>query len=272
MNSSDFGRYLSNYFLKYITQRTGYSDNTIKSYRDTFTIFLRYCNDVLRIKPEKLCFSKISKKMVEEFLTWLEDTKNYSISTRNQRLAALHAFFRYLQIEAPEYMELCNSIISISSKKSPMVEMNYLSVAAIKELLATPDISNKEGRRDLAILSLLYDSGARVQELADVLVGDIRIKGSSTLRLTGKGNKTRIIPIMPQTINIVKAYVNDYSLFSESKISPPLFFNKRKEKLTRAGISYILNKYIGIARKNVQNYFLTKFHHISLDTVKQCIN
>ncbi|SDK97713.1 phage integrase N-terminal SAM-like domain-containing protein, partial [Alkalibacterium thalassium] len=113
MNSADFGRYLSKYFLEYITQRTGYSDNTIKSYRDTFTIYLRYCNEVLRIKPEKLCFSKISRKMVEEFLTWLEDTKNYSISTRNQRLAALHAFFRYLQIEAPQYMELCNSILSI---------------------------------------------------------------------------------------------------------------------------------------------------------------
>ena len=258
MNSADFGRYLSNYFLKYITQRTGYSDNTIKSYRDTFTIFLRYCNDVLRIKPEKLCFSKLNRKMIEEFLIWLEDTKNYSISTRNQRLAALHAFFRYLQIEAPEYMELCNSILSISSKKTPMVEMNYLSIAAIKELLTTPDISYKEGRRDLAILSLLYDSGARVQELADVLVGDIRIKGSATIRLTGKGNKTRIIPIMPQTINILKAYINDYGLFNESKVSTPLFFNKRQEKLTRAGISYILNKYIEIARKKCPDLFPNK--------------
>ena len=131
MNSADFGRYLSIYFLNYIPKRTGYSENTIKSYRDTFTIFLRYCNDILRIKPEKLSFSKMSRKMVEEFLIWLEDTKGYSVSTRNQRLAALHAFFRYLQIEAPEYMDLCNSILSISSKKTPMVEMNYLSIAAI---------------------------------------------------------------------------------------------------------------------------------------------
>ncbi|MFK4998725.1 tyrosine-type recombinase/integrase [Bacillus sp. N9] len=121
------------------------------------------------------------------------------------------------------------------------------------------------------MLSLLYDSGARVQELADVLVGDIKIKGSSTIRLTGKGNKTRIIPIMPQTVNIVKAYVNDYGLLSESKISTPLFFNKRHEKLTRAGISYILNKYIETVRKNVRTYFPIKFHHISLDIVKQCI-
>ncbi|WP_077215151.1 site-specific integrase [Bacillus dakarensis] len=255
MNSTDFGRYLSKYFLSYIPQRTGYSENTIKSYRDTFTIFLRYCKDVLRIKPEKICFSRMSRNMVEDFLTWLEDTKKYSISTRNQRLAALHAFFRYIQIEAPEYMELCNSILSISSKKTPTVEMNYLSIAAIKELLATPDASNKEARRDLAILSLLYDSGARVQELVDVLVGDIRIKGPATIRLTGKGKKTRIIPIMPQTINIVKAYINDYGLFSESKFTSPLFFNKRQEKLTRAGISYIVNKYITAARKKHPELF-----------------
>ncbi len=118
-------------------------------------------------------------------------------STRNQRLAALHAFFRYIKIEAPKYMELCNSILSINSKKTPVVEMNYLSIAAIKELLSIPDKSSKEGRRDLAILSLLYDSGARVQELADVLVVDLRIKEPATIRLTGKGDKTRIIPIMP---------------------------------------------------------------------------
>lgn len=258
MNSNDFGRYLSNYFLKYIPYRTGYSENTIKSYRDTFTIFLRYCNDVLRIKPEKLCFTTLSRNMVEEFLIWLEDKKNYSISTRNQRLAALHAFFRYLQIEAPEYMELSNSILSIRTKKTPKVEMNYLSIGAIRELLSIANKSSKESRRDLAILSLLYDSGARVQELADVLVVDVRIKDPATVRLTGKGKKTRIIPIMPQTINILKAYINDYDLFNETKISSPLFFNKRNEKLTRAGISYIVNKHIETVRKKCPNLFPNK--------------
>ncbi|WP_458413074.1 hypothetical protein ACNQFZ_20125 [Schinkia sp. CFF1] len=90
------------------------------------------------------------------------------------------------------------------------------------------------------------------------MVLDIRIKGSSIIRLTGKGNKTSIIPIMPQTINIVKAYVNDYGLFSESKISAPLFFNRKEEKLTRAGISYILNKYIVTARKKRPELFPDK--------------
>jgi len=196
--------------------------------------------------------------MVEDFLIWLEDIKNYSISTRNQRLAALHAFFRYLQIEAPEYIELSNSILSIRTKKTPKVEMNYLSIAAIKELLSISNKYNKDTRRDLAILSLLYDTGARVQELADVLVVDIRIKQPSTISLTGKGNKTRIIPLMPQTINILKAYMKDCGLFNETKISSPLFFNKRKDKLTRAGVSYIVNKHIQTARKKRPDLFPNK--------------
>lgn len=258
MNNTDFGKYLSSYFLKHIPHKTGYSDNTIKSYRDTFKVFLRYCKDVLHIKLEKLNLSKVNRQTVEDFLFWLEETKKHSISTRNQRLAALHAFFRYVQIEAPEYIDLCNSVLSIKSKKVTIQEMNYLSIDAIKELLSIPDISKKEGRRDLAILSLLYDTGARVQELADITVNDLRIKPPSTIRLTGKGKKIRIIPIMPQTMSILKAYINNYNLLDEMEISPPLFFNKKQEKLTRAGLAYILNKYILIAKINHPDLFPAK--------------
>ena len=117
MKSKDFAEYLSEYFLKYAPRQTGYSINTIKSYKDTFTVFLRYLNDKLRIKPERLTFEKINKKMIEEFLIWLEEDKKYSVSTRNQRLAAIHAFFRYVQIEAPETLNLANLILSIPAKK-----------------------------------------------------------------------------------------------------------------------------------------------------------
>lgn len=118
MNNNDFATLLSAYFLKYMPTRTGYSINTIKSYRDTFIIFLKYCNDVLTIKPEKLDFKLINRNMVEEFLAWLEYQKKYCVATRNLRLAALHAFFRYVQLESPEYMELGNSILAIRSKKT----------------------------------------------------------------------------------------------------------------------------------------------------------
>jgi len=258
MMNNDFATYLSAYFLKYMPTRTGYSSNTIKSYRDTFTIFLRYCNDELRIKPEKLDFSLINRNMIEDFLSWLECQKKYSVSTRNQRLAALHAFFRYIQLESPEYMELCSSILAIKSKKIPVTEMNYLSIEGIRSLLSMPDTNLKSERRDLAVLALMYDTGARVQEIADLQVADIRIKIPATIRLTGKGNKARIIPLMPQTMGILKKYMADYGLLDETKGSEPLFFNKKNEKLTRAGLSYMLNKYVEKAMVDHKDLFPDK--------------
>lgn len=118
MNNNPFASHLSAYFLKYMPTRTGYSSNTIKSYRDTFIIFLRYCQDTLRTKPEKMDFKSINRKIVEDFLSWLEYQKKCSISTVNLRLAALQAFFRYVQLESPEYMELCVSVLAIRSKKN----------------------------------------------------------------------------------------------------------------------------------------------------------
>jgi site-specific recombinase XerD len=121
MSNNDFATHLSAYFLKYMPTRTGYSSNTIKSYRDTFVILFRYCQSVLRIKPEKIDFKVINRHMAEDFLSWLE-CQRYSISTRNLRLAALQSFFRYVQLESPEYMELCSSILAIKSKKNRLLK------------------------------------------------------------------------------------------------------------------------------------------------------
>jgi len=166
MKSNDFALHLSNWFLKYLPSKMGYSDNTLKSYRDSFVIFLRYCSSELGIKPEKIDFTGINKNMVEGFLSWLEHQKNHSVSTRNLRLGALHAFFRYIQLELPECMELCSSILAVRSKKLPTAEINYLSIEGIKALLSIPDTAGRSGRRDLAVLALMYDTGAGVQEIA----------------------------------------------------------------------------------------------------------
>jgi len=257
MISKDFGDYLSEYFLKYAPRQTGYSINTIKSYRDTFTIFLRYLNDKLRIKPEKVSFEKINKKMIEEFLIWLEEYKKCSVSTRNQRLAAIHAFFRYVQIEAPETLNLSNLILSIPAKKVAGNPISYLTIDAVKALLATPDMKTKTGLRELALIALLYDSAARVQEIADLTVGDIRL-APATVKLKGKGSKTRIIPIMVQTAKLLGSYLKEYSLLAEESINLPVFSNRNNYKLTRAGISHILSKYVKIAKKNQPKLFPKK--------------
>lgn len=256
--NKDLPEYLYYYFLQYLPLQLGASENTIKSYRDTFIIFLRYCNDILGIKSEKLYLSKINRHIIEEFLLWLESEKNYSASSRNQWLASVHAFFRYIQTQAPEYMSLCSQVLSVRSKKVPQKPVEYLTLEAIKELLATIDTTSKKGRRDLATIALLYDTGARVSELANLTVGNIRFRKPASITLTGKGNKSRIIPLMPQTMEILKMYMEDYNILCSDDQNFPLFFNKNKKKLSREGIAYILGKYVEVARVKSPDLFNLK--------------
>lgn len=264
MNKYNLGKYLSAYFLRYIPARMSYSDNTIKAYRDTFTVFLKYCTEVLQLKLEKLSITDINRDLIENFLNWLVDEKEYSLRTRNQRLAALQSFFRFLQIEAPEHLDVCNAILSIKSKKVPNADMTYLSIPAIKKLLATPNSKTKEGKRDLAILTLLYDTGARVQEIIDLNLCDLKLSPPATVKLLGKGQKIRIIPIMPQTTEIINIYMENYQLTDKRNLTVPLFFNKQRSKLSRAGITYILQKYFEEARKDGCNLFPSKISPHSL--------
>lgn len=239
---------IASYFTKYIPERSGYSENTIKSYRDTFILLFRYHESILMKSLAKLSFDTIDRSYIEAFLTWLEEQKEYSQASINQRLAAIHSFYRYVILEAPEYFDICASILEIKTKKVPFKPMSYLSVEAIKKLLALPNPKSKNGRRDLAILSLLYDSGARVQEISDLTVGDIRNQKPATVKLTGKGNKTRIVPLMPQTLDIILVYKKDYA-FMKDNYTNPLFFNRQGKKLSRAGIAYILRKYVSEAKR-----------------------
>lgn len=255
MNQYNFGKYLSTYFLQFIPSRMNYSDNTIKAYRDTFTIFLKYYTEVLHLKPEKLSITDINKDLIENFLSWLVDEKDCSFNTRNQRLAALQSFFRFLQIEAPEYLDICNAILSIKSIKVSNTDMTYLSIPAIKTLLATPNSKTREGKRDLAILTLLYDTGARVQEIIDLNLCDLKLSPPTTVKLLGKGQKIRIIPIMPQTTKIIKAYMDSYHLNDKCDLAVPVFLNKQKSKLSRAGITYILKKHFEVAHQDNGDLF-----------------
>jgi len=202
-----------------------------------------------KIKIESINLDEINKNLIVSFLNWLETKRKSNVGTRNQRLAVIHAFFRYIQIEAPEHIYLSQQILAIRSKKKSKPVVNYLSLDGIKEILAQPNTSNKSGLRDLVLLTLLYDSGARVQEIADLKIKDIRLRTPATIKLTGKGDKSRLVPLLSKTTEYIKQYLEVQNLDYEDNESP-LFFNKSKDKLTRAGISYILNKYVTMVRLN----------------------
>lgn len=243
MKPTDFARCLSMFLTDYLAGQRNLSVNTIKSYRDTFALLLVYFRDTYNISPEKVSIKQIDKELVNQFLTWLEQERQNSIATRNQRLAAIHAFFRYAQGEKPELMFHCQRILSMPFKKSQKATINYLTDGSMSKILAAPDTTTATGRRDLVLLSTLYDTGARVQELIDLTVRDVRIEKPAVICLTGKGRKTRHVPVMKQTVALLSTYLTEQKLLTPDRLDHPLFFNRQGQKLTRAGVTYILKKY-----------------------------
>lgn len=249
MRQTNFARVTTKYFSDFLSGQRNVSPNTIKSYRNTFRQLLTYMRDEKRIPPEKIEFKDIRAETIVEFLSWLEKNNQISISTRNQRLAAIHGFYRYAQAEYPDNLFEAQKILNIPFKKKPRPAVSYLTKEEMKVLLDQPDVRNRRGRRDLVLMAILYDTGARVQELIDLCVKDIRLHPPATVTLTGKGSKTRIVPIMGHTVQLISSYMDDFNLKGNGRQQSPFFFNSRGEKFTRPGICYILKKHFNQAKK-----------------------
>jgi len=217
--------------------------------------------DEKNIYPERLEFKDIKAQTIVEFLLWLEKNNQISISTRNQKLAAIHSFYRYALSEYPDNLFEMQKILNIPFKRKSQPAVSYLTKEEMKLILDQPDVRNRKGRRDLALMAILYDTGARVQELIDLWVKDVRLHPPATVTLTGKGSKTRCVPIMSNTVQLISKYMDDFNLKSNARQRSPLFFNSRGEKFTRPGICYILNKYFEEAKKNNPGIMLADSIH-----------
>lgn len=258
MKPTDYSYHLTNYLGKYLPGILGLSANTISSYRDMFTLMITFYETVIGIKPAKITLKDFTQHRMERFLEWLERQRGNSIATRNVRLAAIHAYAKYLTRVNPDVMHEMLKIQSIPFKKCHKRTPEYISIEAMKLFLSLPDVCTKNGIRDSTLLSILYDSGCRVQELCDLTVSDIRLPKPATVKIAGKGNKTRIIPIMESMSKLLKQYLKEFGLMVPEKIGLPLFLNRRGEKLTRKGIAYILKKYFIQARKTDPGLFPQK--------------
>jgi site-specific recombinase XerD len=251
MKPTDFSIHVTSFLTHYLAAQRNLSPNTIKAYRDVFTLLLRFCRDVRGIAPEKLRLELIDVSLVEAFLDHLETERKSSPRTRNHRLATLHAFFRYVQAEEPAHMVQCQRILAIPLRRHARPTVGYLSKEELAEILAQPDLRTLEGRRDAVLLSVLYDTGARVQELIDLSVGDVRLDPPAQMRLLGKGRKMRAVPLMDNTIQLVRDHLQENHLDRPEQFDKPVFQNARGQRLSRSGIRYILQKYLGTARSKL---------------------
>jgi len=243
MKVTNLAKHMTNFFSKYLPSAKNLSSNTILSYRDSFRLLLVYCRDCEHLATEKLRIESFNDKMVLRFLDWLQHERGCSISTRNNRLAAIHSFFRFVQAEEPGQLLTCQQILQVPFKKHQQAIVKHLTPEQTQDLLASPGFATYGSRRDTTLLSLLYDSGARVQELCDLRVRDIRLDNPPIIELMGKGRKARHAPIMANTAKLLRSYMEENALLQNGNQDKPLFFNQRKSKLTRGGVSYILRKY-----------------------------
>ena len=251
MKPTDFSIHVTSFLTHYLASQRNLSANTIKAYRDVFTLLLRFCRDGHGIAPEKLRLEQIDVSLVEAFLDYLERERKSSPSTRNHRLATLHAFFRYVQAEEPSHMLQCQKILAIPLRRHARRTVGYVSKEELAEILAQPDLKASQGRRDAVLLSVLYDTGARVQELIDLSVGDVRLVSPAQLRLLGKGRKMRAVPLMDNTVQLLRDHLQENHLNRSEQFDKPLFQNARHQRLSRSGVRYILQKYLVRARRKL---------------------
>lgn len=250
MKPTDFAKHLTEYLSVYLPSQKNLSKNTIHSYRDAFKLLIQYCQEAKSIPAERITMKVLSNELITGFLQWLETERKCRISTRNQRLAAIHSFFRYAQTEEPSGLFHFQRVIAIPSKKAKKTVVEHLTPEAMKLLLEQPDKSSSRGRRDLTLMSVLYDTGARVQELIDLKVGDVILNEPAVIALTGKGNKTRRVPLMKNTTALLQRYIFENKLDKPWKNEYPLFTNNQHNKLTKEGVAYIVSKYVEATRSN----------------------
>lgn len=235
---NDFSYYIKKYLTIHLKEKINASDNCIKSYRDTFKLLLLFYKKELNLDIAKLNFETFSLSNVDLFINWLKINRNSSLTTCNQRLACLKGFSKYLIYELPEMLPELQKIILKQQAKVVKEEIRFLSIEEVKSILNKPNQKTKKGLKELVILSILYDTGVRVNELINLSLNDIRLDEVSTIKVLGKGNKYRTIPISDNLKILLSQYIAKFNITTGI-----LFKSNQKKKYTSNGIRYIISKY-----------------------------
>lgn len=208
MTPHDLAPFVTAFFVRHLPAERNASPHTTAAYRDTLKLLLRFAADQTQRPAAALHVEEVTPDLILQFLTQLESTRRNSIRTRNARLAAIHSFFRYVFDSERALASLCQRVLTIPVKKAPRPVLGYLSDAELAHLLGQIDRSTATGERDYLLLALLYDTGARIQELLDLSPHDFRLAAPPFVRVRGKGQRERLCPLLPQTARLVTRFLS----------------------------------------------------------------
>lgn len=262
-NSIDFAQLVTDF----LPLQRNYSKNTILSYRDTLKLFVLFLTERKGFRLNTFAMESFDRQLVIEYREWLR-SRGAGISTANQRLAAIKTFAEYAGVQCIEYLALPQMVQGIKAKKSSPREIVWLSVEQISKLVNYSDVNTRTGLRHRVVMTLLYDSGCRVQELCDLRIRDINTGNSPTLRLHGKGDKYRTVTISANTAKLVSEYMDRQG--NVSLIDELLITNRGHGKMSRDGVNYIISRYVKEIRRSDPS-FPEKYMRMDSATVKPCI-
>lgn len=236
MKNNSFQSLLQCFFLDRLIKQKNVSAFTVSSYRDTFRIFLKFMKEKKQCNPSKVTIEMVSAENVIDFLNYIESTRNNSVNTRNNRLAAIHSFMFYVSFQAPEYLGIVQRVMMIPFKKTETKMVDYLVKEEVDSILEVCDLTCWLGRRDRLMISILYNTGVRVSELVSIKIKDIILNknGTGLIHVLGKGRKERTIPLWKST----QAYLANYMIETRYSNEDYLFKSKQGENLTRTGVAY----------------------------------
>lgn len=249
-NITDMAMLLKDFFETYLPKERGVSNHTIRSYSATFKNLYAFFKDNKGIRANKLFVKDLSRRSINDYLNWLEMEKGNKVPTRNSRLASVKAFCHYAQYKDFKNLARWQDILSIKSKKADMPYMSFLTQEGMKTLLSEVPTDTIQGRRHLAILAFLYDTGARANELISFSAHNLNLTKPYHVILSGKGRKKRIVPIHEKLVLILKAYMKDANIELNNISKQPLFVNAHGRKLTSAGLTHIIMMYADKVREN----------------------
>lgn len=228
--------WIRRFLLEYLVTDRNLAHNTQRSYRDTLILLLPFMAKKLGKSIDLLTVEDIGNDSVRQFLLELEKQRGCVISTRNQRLAAIHSLARFVGERNPELLEWFAEINSIPFKKTAAPSMAYLEKQEIDALLDAPDRQTLQGLRDYALLLFLYNSGARASEVAQLTIADLDLGGPPSITLLGKGGKMRRCPLWPQTVSIIAPLIAGREPYEA------IFLNRTRRPITRFGIRALVKR------------------------------
>lgn len=233
MTTPTFGSIVYSFFLDYLPDQKGLRPSSIRSYRDTMRLFLAFASEQTKRGVSELRFEDLDFERVLAFLRELEQKRRNSISTRNQRLAALHSFYEYVGRRVPEMLHMCGQVAAIPMKRTALPETRFMGREEVQALFDHLPDAGRLALRDRTLLLFLYNTGARVTEVANLRLEQLVLTAQPQVRLLGKGGKWRTCPLWEQTASTLRQFL------AERGVSDPqaaVFVAATGEPLTRFGI------------------------------------